>query len=252
MNALRIARDLIERQRILHNVAPRAWAVFAATLVAVLGVSATQASTVVRLQTDYENHQVSESYVADLDEVYQEMELARSADGTRTGWHYQQHQQHVSIVDVGSHVYSDYDHDGYFTHFSLSFDIDAGYGSAWVYARIYLRDDTSDYTLFHTTEVFEIYNNLGSDRYKVESKLVANYPAAHYDLLIEVFVAGDPNVRDVVDASTHQNLFALPLESDRLDDGPRDVIIHGSVGSSTLGGLAILGFFAIRRRIVTA
>ena len=67
----------------------------------------------------------------------------------------------------------------------------------------------------------------------------------HYDVLIEVYEAGDPDIQDSVDASTHQNLFALPLESDQFDDGPRDVIIHGSVGSTTLGGLTLLGLFVL-------
>ncbi len=242
MNPLRFAQTLA------GVLVQTAMIVTLTTAAAVFTVSTAQGSTVVRLQTDYENHQVSESYEEDLDVLYNELELARSTDWGQSRWHYD-HNRKIAVVDVGSHVYADYDKDGYFTHFSLSFDIDAGYGSAWVYARIYLRDAISDYTLFHTTEVFEIYDNLGTDRYKVESKLVANYPAAHYDVLIEVYEAGDPNLRDSVDASTHQNLFALPLESDRLDDGPRDVIIHGTVGSSTLAGLAVLTLFSLRRRI---
>lgn len=244
MNPLRIAR---------HLTYPLARTALVSLLVAATGISQAHGSTVVRLQTEYDTHQVSESYEADLDELYNDLDAARRSDAElseRLNYHRPYHyEQHISVVDVETHLYSDYDLDGYFSHFSVSFDIDAGYGSAWVYARVYLRDGSSDYTLFHTTEVFEIYDNLSSDRYKIESKLVANYPAGNYDVLIEVFEAGDPAVRDAVDASTHQILFALPLESDRLDDGPRDVIIHGSVGSSTLGGLAILGLFVLRRRV---
>ncbi|MBX2884993.1 MAG: choice-of-anchor H family protein [Granulosicoccus sp.] len=225
------------------------WTAIAAVL-GILWVSLTtssaSASTVVEFQTVYDDHTVRESYTNDLDILFNDLELARQAEQNipnRYHWH-----RSIVIADVGTHVYSDFDHDGFYTHFSASFDVDVGYGSAWIYAKIYLRDSTSDYRLFHTTEVFEIYDNLGTDRYKVESKLVSNYPADYYDLRIEIFEAGNADIRDSVDASTHRTLFALPLESDFLDDGPRDEVVHGTVGSATLGGLVMLSLFILRRR----
>jgi len=225
-------------------------ALLAATLF--MMVSPLSAATIVQLQTDYSDYQVKERYTHDLDVLYQNADQARSAasredtarNGGRHSWH-----RGIVIADVGTHVFSDFDQDGYFTHFSVSFDVDTGYGEAWVYARIYLREGSGDYVLFHTTEVFEIYGNLSTDRYKVESKLLANYPASYYDILIDVYVAGDTEIRDTVDATTHRNLFALPLESDLLDDGPRQEIIRGSIGSTTLTGLLALCLIALRRKV---
>ncbi len=177
----------------------------------------------------------------------------------------------VLIVSVGSSVYSDFDNDGFFTNFTLTFDADVRYGDEWVYANIFLRGGGSDYLFFHSSDAFEIYESSIFDEYRLDSELVSNYPAAYYDVRIELRDAYSDRLLDVVDASTHRTLFALPLESrDSSDsfgnsvdtqilaplniDGPelnlaRDQIVHEQVGASyALLPLLGLGLLARQRR----
>jgi hypothetical protein len=210
------------------------------SVISLLVASAAAAETRLKLETHYDDRVTSEGYSEDLDVLFNALSDTPENSDNRYWYHWYDHGHSILIADVGVHVYADSDGDGYFTHFSVSFDIDVSYGSAWVYALVYLRDDQSEYRLFHTTEVFEVYEHLGSDRYEIESKLVANYPAGHYDVLIEVYEAGDAELRDSVSGAENRNLFAIPLESGLLDDGPTRQVVHASVGSWNPLALAVM------------
>lgn len=174
----------------------------------------------------------------------------------------------VLIISVGSSVYSDFDRDGFFTNFSLSFDADVRYGNEWVYARIFLRASGEDYLFFHTSDAFEIYESSSFDEYRLESELVSNYPAGYYDVRIELRDAFNDRLLDIVDASTHSTLFALPLESrdssdlvnsvdtqilgplpinDNLSDPLRQQIVRERVGAS-YALLPLLGLVLLARK----
>lgn len=175
----------------------------------------------------------------------------------------------VLIVSVGSSIYSDFDRDGFFTNFSLSFDADVRFGDEWVYARIFLRASGSDYLFFHTSDAFEIYESSSFDEYRLESELVSNYPAGYYDVRIELRDAFNDRLLDIVDASTHPTLFALPLESrdsdsfgnsvdtqilgpesidNNLADPLRQQIVRERVGAS-YALLPLLGLVLLMRRL---
>lgn len=139
----------------------------------------------------------------------------------------------VLIVSVGSSVFSDFDNDGFFTRFSLSFDADVRYGEEWVYANIFLRGGGGDYRFFHSSDAFEIYDTSSFDEYRLDSELVSNYPAGYYDVRIELRDAFNDRLLDAVDASTHRTLFALPLESQDSSN------FENSVDPQILGPLAI-------------
>lgn len=221
---------------------------------AVLHSGTASADTTVKVDSHYDNHQIREGYKGDVD-AFQREKTAGQANlqppkkivrsKLRHGYSHD-----IYINHVHTHVWSDRDGDGYYTHFDLSFDADTDYGERWVYARIYLRADGEDYQFFHETEVFEIYSDYGSDEYTVEAKLVANFAAAYYDIRIELFEHGDAVRWDMIDAASHRNLFALPLESDIQDDGPSDAIVHEHAGSTGLASLGLLVLVLLRRRLI--
>ena len=184
----------------------------------------------------------------------------------------------VWIVSVGSSVYSDADRDGFFSNFSISLDADTVYLDARVYARILLREGDQEYQLFHTSQIFDLRNYSLGDSYRIEGKLVSNYPAAYYDVQVDLFDAYDGSLLDSVDASTHRTLYALPLESldsvgvfaggpgatngpnnladssnpESFDidgtDGVRNQIVREHVGSSFMVLPIAMIFLALKRR----
>jgi len=97
----------------------------------------------------------------------------------------------VWIVSVSSGVYSDADRDGFFSEFSINLDADTSYQDARVYARILLREGEQDYELFHTSQIFDLNSYSLGDAYRIEGKLVSNYPAAYYDVQVDLFDAYD-------------------------------------------------------------
>ena len=174
----------------------------------------------------------------------------------------------VWIVSVGSSVYSDFDNDGFFTHFNLPFDADVDYGDEWVFASILLRTGEADYELFHTSDIFEIHDSSSFDKYRLESELVRNYPTGYYDVRIELRQAYNDSLLDVVDASSNRTLFALPLESsdsgitqatlstndpvaddNSITNFQREQIVHERVGAGyALLPLLLAGWLTRRRR----
>lgn len=223
--------------------------------------SALAEGTVVKIAKSYENHTVNEGHRADIDTMLKARELAQATataqdlpkgpvieapTARHSWWEY----DGIYFADTETRLYHDNDRNGFYTGFSLYFDVDSEYGSRWVYARIYLKSGQSDYRFFHETHVFEIYENEWYDGYEVEADLLANYEADYYDIRIELYETGDSQPWDTIDASTHSNLRGLPLESERYNDGPRDEHIHEYSGSVTwvLPTLLLFGLIFRRRR----
>lgn len=204
------------------------------------------AYTTLSITNQTENAIVTEGHPGDIDQLRLDAEMAPSRlprEGHFIHHHhpdYHHDDDEVMIVSVGSSVYSDTDRDGFFTHFSITVDADVDYGSREVQMRIFLRSDGDEYTEFYTSNRFHIYDNLSSDSYSIDSKLVNNYPAGFYDVRIDVIDAFSGERLDSVDAETHSTLFAMPLESAMLDDGPADAIVHENIGSAGIPAILVL------------
>jgi len=223
----------------------------ASVCLAFCAINSTRADTQVRFEFDNGDSYVSEGYTGDPAQLETDVQLLLSGQLTEnvsrngdesassannfftTNFSFNNRFSDVYIFSVGSTVYSDADRDGFFTRFSLRFDADVSYGEEFIFARILLRTNDSDYELFHTSRVFQIYEGLSSDEYELDTRLISNYPAGFYDVRIEVREAGSSQLLDVVDASTHRTLSRLPLESSdlngivgtqSLDETPLDVL----------------------------
>lgn len=138
--------------------------------------------------------------------------------------HYESRQFDIFYIDAW--LFNDDDHDGFYSSFDLTFDLDVDYGSARVYADIWIRPENGYYELLHTTDIFTIEGYGTHDEYQVSTDLIDDFPVGYYDILIELFdVEHNLNI-PVASAGSNSfdSLYALPLESrERYYD-------HGSVG----------------------
>lgn len=121
------------------------------------------------------------------------------------------------ITDIGTLLYRDNDHDGYFTGFSLTIDADTIDVDLDVYAAIDIKRPYAERERLHTSAIFTLYGNSVADEYRIDIELVQSYPADDYDLFIELKDAYNDQVLDSVNANDFTNLTRLPLESEDLD-----------------------------------
>jgi|GEM_PF-1047686 len=222
----------------------------AAFLFALLATSPTLAETQVRLQTLSDQHMITEGYTASVEEW-----TAASAEhepDAHTVVITHEHDPKVWVDDVGTSFYADYDNDGYFGGFSLSFDVDTYSGRRDIYAVIYLQLNGRTPAVLHTTEIFTIYSRSGSDNYRVEAELVDNYSAGSYQVQIDIHDAHNDDILDSVGQDSFRNLRNLPLEAEPYRHGSGTttsaVLITEYAGFSGPALLFMLGMAVLMRR----
>lgn len=155
------------------------------------------------------------------------------------------------IYDSWVSLDTDIDYDGYYSEFTVEFDADTVYDSALVYGVIYLgRNDR--YEAIHVTSEFVLYGEDSSDSFVVESRLLSGFPAADYDVLIELYDAYSEQLVAYSDGYDDADLAYLSLESDNHEYIYEDTVIvveeHG--GSTTIFGLLFIALTLVARRVV--
>ena len=155
-----------------------------------------------------------------------------------------------SIYDASSRLFEDFDYDGFYQTFSVTFDVDV-YGNylnerADLFAELYLSRNGGPWVHYYTTEVFSIYGDSQQDNYEVLTTLYTGYVTDHYDVLIDVYEVGYSDVVATINADQVDGLYALPLESSDRDRErePDVIIVEESGGSLSVLGLLLLGLFA--------
>ena len=155
-----------------------------------------------------------------------------------------------SIYDASSRLFEDFDYDGFYQTFSVTFDVDV-YGNylnerADLFAELYLSRNGGPWVHYYTTEVFSIYGDSQQDDYEVLTTLYTGYVTDHYDVLIDVYEVGYSDVVATINADQVDGLYALPLESSDRDRErePDVIIVEESGGSLSVLGLLLLGLFA--------
>ncbi len=140
-----------------------------------------------------------------------------------------------SIFDATTFLIYDDDHDGYYHHFSLSFDADVDHGSADVYAEVFISYEGGPWNHFATTRVFTIDGQSTLDEYEIVNELVSGYPAGLYDLHIDLYDAYTDELLAVRDELDDADLINIPLEDAERDEPYYyDDYGHGG-GGCTLG-----------------
>ena len=163
-----------------------------------------------------------------------------------------------SIYEAFSHLYDDFDGDGFSQTFTVTFDADV-YGfsvgePADVYGELYLSRNGGPWEHYYSTDIFTIYGEAEDDSYEVLTTLAQGYKTDYYDVLIDLYEVGYDDIVATISSEEADSLYALPLESsDRDTVYIEEEIIETEVivsGGSTSGVMLILGFtlLFIRRK----
>jgi len=172
--------------------------------------------------------------------------------------------EHEALVDntaityVASDIYNDFDLDGFYTNFSLEFDIETNNSGRLVYTEIDLINvDTLERVIISTNDF-----QLGSQTEIIDIELEVGYLAGWYDVEIRLVDSYTGEVL-VIAAQEFSSLLELPLESQNNDnyyDTPGAsqttvhvdaVVVHESGGGSLtwLIGLGLLAFTRKRKAV---
>jgi len=145
------------------------------------------------------------------------------------------------IYEGYSQLIEDFDGDGYYQTFSVTFDADLvsynAHDEAVVYAELYLSENGGPWEHYYSTDSFVIHGESADDEFEVYSTLAQGFTTNHYDVLIDLYEEGYPNIVASYSSDDSNSLYALPLESSDYDvvyvEYYEEVIIHG-------GGTSIL------------
>lgn len=156
-----------------------------------------------------------------------------------------------AIYDASSRLFEDFDYDGFYRTFSVTFDVDV-FGAylnerADLFAELYLSRNGGPWVHYYTTDVFTIYGDSTQDDYEVLTTLYTGYQTDHYDVLIDVYEVGYSGIVASISADNTDGLYALPLES-RDRDSSSEVIIVDEGGAVSLFALLGLGLLAVLRK----
>jgi len=116
-----------------------------------------------------------------------------------------------SIYDAWISLDNDFDGDGYYSDFTVSFDADVSQGSATVYAEIYISQNGGDWEFLTDTQDFVITGQ-EEDEYSVSLSLLNDFPTDQYDILIDLFESGFAGIVATAEPADDGDLYALPLE----------------------------------------
>lgn len=150
-----------------------------------------------------------------------------------------------SIFDVSSRLFEDFDYDGFYRTFSVTFDVDVNGNylneRADLFAELYLSRDGGPWVHYYTSDVFTIYGDSTQDDYEVLTTLYTGYATDHYDVLIDVYEVGYSDIVATISADETDALYALPLESSDRDREADVIIVEEDGGTLSIFGLLLLG-----------
>lgn len=157
-----------------------------------------------------------------------------------------------AIFDASSRLFEDFDYDGFYQTFSVTFDVDV-FGAylnerADLFAELYLSRNGGPWVHYYTTDVFTIYGDSTQDDYEVLTTLYTGYPTDHYDVLIDVYEVGYSDIVATISADDTDGLYALPLESSDRDRVDEVIVVEESGGALSIFALLGLGLFAALRK----
>jgi hypothetical protein len=144
------------------------------------------------------------------------------------------------IYEADVVLFADDDADGHFYGVDLLLDADTVYGSADVYAAVYLSLEGGPWNEYAVTEDFTIFGESGSDEYSLVTELMSGYPTGSYDLLIELFDAFDGSFLASFGPEDTSALGYLPLEDFNRDAPGFDSTVIVTVSESGGGGATSL------------
>lgn len=157
-----------------------------------------------------------------------------------------------AIFDASSRMFEDFNYNGFYRTFSVTFDVDV-FGAylnerADLFAELYLSRNGGPWVHYYTTDVFTIYGDSTQDDYEVLTTLYSGYATDHYDVLIDVYEVGYSDIVATISANETDGLYALPLESSDRDHIDEVIVVEESGGAFSVLALLCLGLLAALRR----
>jgi len=150
------------------------------------------------------------------------------------------------IFDVSLYLNTDHDHDGHYSNFSLSLDLDTSFTSTTVYAVLYLANDGGPWNEYAVTGNFTISGSGPGDTFSLTAELDSGYPSGYYNHYIEVYDAYTHELIGSYGPNDSSQLYGLPIESHLHDFGVSfgtDISFSftgtGSMGQSPLALMVI-------------
>ncbi|MFV2060099.1 MAG: choice-of-anchor H family protein [Gammaproteobacteria bacterium] len=122
-----------------------------------------------------------------------------------------------SIFDANVELVRDNDGDGYYPFFRINFDADVNFGSAVVYARMYISFEGGPWNHYYTTRTFEIFSNDSLNYRTVDTIFSTGYPPGSYDIRIDLYEAGWTGAVAVYGPNEDYDLNYLTLEDEEHD-----------------------------------
>jgi hypothetical protein len=123
-----------------------------------------------------------------------------------------------SINDVASTLLIDSDQDGFYSKFRIDFDPDTDFGTAWVYAVIWVRAQGGEWIKEHESPDFEIDASGSADVYGITADWISGYPTGRYDVQIDLHDA-DSGLLVASAGSEWPELSRVALEDQTQDRG---------------------------------
>ena len=131
---------------------------------------------------------------------------------------------HIYFYSVGVDLDYDYDGDGYYSEFTVSFDVDTTSSYETVYASLYLSLNGGEWQHYYTTDNFQINGTSSSDVYYVSTQLTTGFPPGSYDILIDLYDAYDNSLTATISADDEYALAEYFFE---------DISYESNSGSSS-------------------
>lgn len=160
-----------------------------------------------------------------------------------------------TIYAATSFLLDDFDNDGFYQTFSVVFDADiysyTQHQLGEVYALLYLSKNGKPWKHYYTTDTFLIEGESDLDEYEVITTFLSGYSTDYYDVLIDLYQVGYPDIVATYSSDDSNALYALPLESNNYDDTYIEVVeIYGGGSFSfiTLLMIITLSFFRLRAK----
>lgn len=123
-----------------------------------------------------------------------------------------------NLYDADTELISDFNNDGFYHRFSVSFDVDTIYDVAYVYAEVYLSYEGGPWNHYATSDNYPIYLDSNADYMTIETELADGFPSGYYDIRIEIYDADYNDWLLSYGPYDDASLSALPLEDSYYDD----------------------------------
>ena len=159
------------------------------------------------------------------------------------------------IYSATSFLHEDYDGDGYYQTFSVTFDADIySYTDnqlGEVYALLYLSKNGGPWLHYFTTDTFLIEGDSDLDEYEVITTFVSGYRSDHYDVLIDLYQVGYNDIVASLSSDDSGALYALPIESAEYDEPYVEVVEVVEVSGGSMHWLILILLSILFLRVKT-